>query len=373
MLTKELKKIFEGINCFYGKTSENIFKTLFVNKDFMFAKNQYSQIVIVNNVFKTEHCFSIDIEQTLNLIKVFGKMDIITNSVNKSDSTITFSSENIKITQKVDFASFDEEKIKYSDSDFICSVLGKDLVKTMDYASSICNLEEFDNLFIVNKKMSAISTFYSLILNSSCECLSTNNQKTLFSLKYEFVRHFIKICSVMQTEQSIFSVYKTDNSIIFVIKSIDNTDSFVVSSNLISNEYSDKLNVIKSSIENKLKKIECIAEFSTDGFNYMCGKIFKATKGIDRGTNLVISNKKIFIKVQNEDAEVLMQDVYVDSIHYTKKFENFYLNQPYNNSAFYKFIRSYKDKTINLFVFEEDFVNYYVFGNVVDNITIFQK
>ena len=373
MILKDLKKILESINCFYGKTSENIFKTLYVTPAHIIAENQYSKIMLDNNIFKTDKSFSFDVEQTLNLIKTFDKKDTILNAVNTQESTISFTTQNVKITHKVDFKPSELNQISYSEANFVCSVFGEDLLKTFDYVSSICNLEEFDNLFIVDKKLSAISTFYSLILNSTSDCLSTNGKTTTFSLKYEFIRHFLKISSVLQIDQSVFEIYKVGASIVFVVKNIGETQKLVIQCDSSFNDYSQQLELIRTSILNKLKTIEHIAEFGTTGFTYMCGKIFKATKGIDRGTNLIISNKKIFIKVQNEDTELSMQDIYVDSISYTKKFENFYLNQPYNNSAFYKFIRSFKEKTINLYVFEENFVNYYVFGNVVDNITIFQK
>lgn len=324
-----LFQIVDMLDKFLGSTTTDFFKNVHFSNQTIFVNNEYSYLILNNNLWKNNDDYSIDLLDLQNGLKIFNKNDIV-NIVDNSELKISSNNGYIVLEKQPLQTSIPvlTEELKLN-----MEILLSDLINLFNTNSNIGTPgdDSFTNVaFNSNGKLVlGTSTNHSFLVSYSNLLNDISSIDTSF--KYTFMRHFVKTCELLNIKDNPIKVFSNNKYIVFDINNdikifylkhqADNFENFKQLANYIVDSTGNLItNIDLQKLKNKIKKL------------------YTATNKSYFGNFIELSDKIYFGYKKNTIETKLNLDININKQIY--KFANFV--------SMYKFLNTLTNSKINL-------------------------
>lgn len=346
--------VLKFFGLFLGSTTDRMFYSLIFNKDYIYARNNYSSIRMKNFYITTNEQYSLNLDLAIDYFKIFKKDNYSAYVLNGKligqniDNKIELDLQKNDEDMDHGFYDFPNNYIEYDYDEF---------VNKINIASSIGYPEEHFNMILDISAESIFSMSNTTFIKTPLKTLNNVENPLILNFRYEFIRHLYKLLNFVYNKKDSIKIYYNEDYCIFdlgafIIKYIFKKDNTV-------NETMNTYNSLTQNIYKQFTSINSIL------LKELSKELFASTKKFPSGHYMVIQNGKIkFIqnmynnKLSTKELDIVCKNNYVIHI---------------NNNQFYKFIRTIKNTNSWLYknLTNKDFERFDIFKISFDDIDLY--
>jgi len=326
-----LYNIFDAMNNFFGRTTDEVFKKLKITTDNIYISNNYSAFVLKNLFVDVNGEYEMDFENIINGLKLFEKNEPFI--IKKSDKFFEFKNGD----KKFNVLSYESSNTLFdynSDLKPICSIQNKDLKKFIDNLSSVGMLDGESDVYISfnENNINGFGKTYLTVSYGELNNLEILNQCDVI-INYDFARHLIKTLGYFEKEEYI-DIFYNNNYLVFDIGNIVN----IIYRKYYSNEqetYKKILELIKRVPENKVINI------NTSLLKQYVSRLYKTNNGSYLGNKITLLNDELKLGIYKDDFSAELSIKINEQTNHVDIYD-------YNNVSLNKWIKNIGNKHLEL-------------------------